>query len=133
MDLHVADRELLARFIFFESYFDTKKQRIKHNAFMPDQDLETSVSRIDALDEQQVWMIGVDVASESGRRLCARGDLSTEIVRKHRLNVVSQEPPPRHANIVGWPTEKSEQKLLAKELAASASLVVKPQIPLTDS
>jgi hypothetical protein len=34
--------------------------------------------------------------------------------------VIPQEPPPRHANIIGWPEEKSEQKQIAMELAAEA-------------
>lgn len=40
------------------------------------------------------------------------------------LQVVPDNTPRRHANITGWPTEKSKKMSLAQELAAAASLVL---------
>ncbi|HNW08195.1 MAG TPA: hypothetical protein PKZ55_03275 [Verrucomicrobiota bacterium] len=45
---------------------------------------------------------------------------------KARVTVAPSEPPPRHANIEGWPDEKSARKLIAIDLANAAQLVVKP-------
>ena len=51
-------------------------------------------------------------------------------VRAALLDVVAQEPPPRHANIVGWPRsqsdpelEKAKQKERAVLIAQHAELV----------
>jgi hypothetical protein len=55
----------------------------------------------------------------------ARGDIKVAQVRESQLDVLAAEPPPRHANLVGWPSEKSEQKLIAKQLAAGAILKLK--------
>jgi len=38
------------------------------------------------------------------------------------LDVDPDNNPPRHADIVGWPQEKSERMLIAQELAAKATL-----------
>ena len=48
------------------------------------------------------------------------------------LPVLASEPPPRHANIVGWPRhtdperQKADRKLLAMTIAASARLLLAP-------
>jgi hypothetical protein len=49
-----------------------------------------------------------------------RADISVAAVQKIGLQVTPHEPPPRHANIVNWPDEKSAQRLKAMELAADA-------------
>ena len=43
-------------------------------------------------------------------------------VRETGLTIDPDNDPPRHANILGWPEEKSEQKLIALELSESAKL-----------
>ena len=85
---------------------------------------EVSVFRIDRLSEKQVWTIGRDVVGGT-KNPKARGDIKAAKVRESQLDVLAAEPPPRHANLVGWPSEKSEQKLIAKQLAAGAILKVK--------
>ncbi len=37
----------------------------------------------------------------------------------------NNESPPRHADILGWPKEKDAQKLIAQELAAESTLVLR--------
>jgi hypothetical protein len=83
---------------------------------------ETSVFRISELLNAEIWDIGIRevVKEEQGKSLIGRADILTSIVTGNGLEVIPQEPPPRHANIIGWPEEKSEQKQIAMELAAEA-------------
>lgn len=120
----VQANELLARFIFSKQHFSRENNRVKHNAFLPTPEGETSVSRIDTLDENAVWTIGQEVASVRQQMLYGRGDIKASRVFSIGLNVVPTETPPHHANIVKWPAEKSEQKLRAMELAGAAKLVL---------
>ncbi len=124
--LSIAPEEPLARFIYSSSHFSRDNQRVKHNAFMPGTDGRTSVFQTKGLDEPATWAIGEEVGAKRSQTLRARGDIAAADVSKARLTVAPCEPPPRHANIEGWPAEKSAQKLIAIDLADAARLVVKP-------
>ena len=79
----------------------------------------------DRLGEEVIWAIGHDVAVERNQNLHARADISSNAVtQRPGLRTIRDEPPPRHRNIVGWPPDeqKEERKLLAVELAVSATL-----------
>ena len=87
---------------------------------------EVSVFRIDGLSETAIWEIGSDVASKRDRTLYARGDTKAFDVIKLGLEIRPNEPPPRHADLVGWPeNDKPRQKLIALQVAAVATLVLK--------
>lgn len=88
---------------------------------MPDPKLSLSVFRVFQLSENQIWKIGKDVGKQSGRPLYGRGGVKTFVVSKNKLQIKPDDNPPRHANIIGWSTEKSEQKSIAQELARRAS------------
>ena len=126
----IGDDEKLARYIFSARHFSREKLRVKAEAFMPSRG-EVSVFRIDGLDEEAIWEIGNDVALKREQTLYARGDTKANDIRniqdeEIRLDIVRDEPPPRHANIVGWPeNDKPRQKVLALQIAATASLVLK--------
>jgi len=56
--------------------------------------------------------------------------LTAAAVRSAQLDVLAEEPPPRHANIVGWPLfaddpdlQKAQQKERALILASRCALV----------
>ena len=129
----IGDDEKLARYIFSARHFSREKLRVKAEAFMPSRG-EVSVFRIDGLGENAIWEIGNDVARKRVQTLYARGDTRTNDIRSIRvddpmkttLDVVPHEPPPRHANIVGWPeNDKPRQKVLALQVAATAKLILK--------
>jgi hypothetical protein len=122
----VDDNEKLARYIFSTRHFSRQPTRVKMEAYMPSRG-EVSVFRINGLDQASIWEIGSDVAKKRERTLYARGDTNAEDVRKIGLNIRPDEPPPRHANIVDWPpdNEKPRQKVIALQLAAAATLVLK--------
>lgn len=113
--------EPITRYIFSSSHFSTQNNRVKHNAFMPSSG-EASVFRTDSLPEPEIWAIGQGISTQRGQQLHARGDLLTRDVLSLSLAVEPSEPPPRHANITGWPQGKDEMKLKAIELAGKATL-----------
>ena len=87
---------------------------------------EVSVFRIDGLRPTRIWEIGEEIAKKRTGTLYARGDIKAREVRHYSLDILPAEPPPRHANIIGWPeNDKPRQKLIALQLAAVATLVPK--------
>jgi len=82
-----------------------------------------SVYRTDTVDEGEIWEIGRKyVAEPQGKTIRARGDLLAEVILHVGLEVVPDPKPHKlHANIVGWPNEKNEQRMIAVELANAAT------------
>lgn len=122
----VNPEEYLARFILHKSHFSVINQRVKYSAFLPAPNGETSVFRISNLSNSEIWEIGDrEVAQNRSLSLLGRADISVFHVLNKNLKLIPDNCPPRHANIVNWPTEKSEQKLIAIELAESSQLHLK--------
>ena len=121
----VGANEILSRYIFSTRYFSRHTLRVKAEAYMPSRG-EVSVFRINGLDETAIWDIGCGIAKTRERTLYARGDTKAIEVRRLGLEILPREPPPCHANIVGWPEgDKPRQKLIALQVAAVASLVLR--------
>jgi len=120
----VDDKEMLARFICSRKHFSPDNNRVKQNAFLPDNDSTTSVTRHDGLNEVEIWQAG-EVA-RGDRTLYARGDVQAFVARCTDLDVEPHEPPPHHAHIVRWCEDKSANKLKAQHLADAATLVINP-------
>lgn len=117
------ENRLLGRFIFSKADFNRTQNLVKPRTFMPPPDLRLSVFDIDAPPVENIWIIGEDVASLRSQTLYARADIKTSCITEHGLSVVIDEPPLRHRTIEGWPVnQKEDQKLLAMQLAAMASL-----------
>jgi hypothetical protein len=123
---NIAAEEIVARYIFSSSHFSRDNNRVKHNAFMPAPDGKTSVFRTKGLERDAVWEIGEQVARGRSQPLHARADITAGEVAQAKVKVALSEPPPRHCNIEGWPTEKSAQKLIAIDLADAARLILRP-------
>jgi hypothetical protein len=124
----LTDEDPLARFILFESHYAATTNRVKRAAFEPPPDgIATSVFAIRSLPEATVWELGqVFVATPRERTLKARADVRVRDVREVLLQVALDNVPARHANIVGWPADKSAKMLCAQELAARATLKLAP-------
>lgn len=120
--------EVLARFILQRNWIRPSDNTVKHAAFMPNpHNGETSVFRIAGVIDQDVWQIGDrEVAASRGKPLLGRADIRALNVMAKDLQIVPDEPPPRHSNIVGWPDEKSKQLQIAVELAEEAQFHSKP-------
>ncbi|MFZ3136188.1 MAG: hypothetical protein WA126_02215 [Thermodesulfovibrionales bacterium] len=87
---------------------------------MPDRNGETSVFRTSEISANNIWNIGREVAKRRDKPLIGRADIITAVVVSNGLQAVPQEPPEKHANIIGWSSEKSEQKEVALILASEA-------------
>lgn len=122
-----ADEEPLARFLTSSSFFNAAM--VKPAAYMPNpKDGKTSVSRhgsepLDAL---------INIAKAHGlgaRRLHGVAICSARHVRDAQLEVLADEPPPRHANIAAWPVAadpeltKAQQKERALLIVQHARLL----------
>jgi hypothetical protein len=120
----VADHERLSRFLVFRRWFNPEGEYVKAAAFQPNQKLETSVFRTTDLNEATVWPLAdAAVLNREGALLHGRADIFAGQVRAMGLGVRAQEPPPRHADLIGWSSEKDAQKSRAQQLSAAAKLV----------
>jgi len=116
--------ELTARYLHQRDHFAPVSGRVKPRAFHPaPKDHKTSVFRISGLSENEIWRFGeVYVAAVVERKILARAEVSVGQVDGIGLRVETDEPPPRHANITGWASEKDQWMSQAQELAALATL-----------
>ena len=124
--------ERVSRMLFHASSFTASTRRVDFRAFEPprkgEHTQELSVSRTEGLAEADVWLhadlfVGSEVIARADFRLEA---INATAVNEFRLRLVPSEPPPRHANIEGWPpVENGEiRKQLAQQLRLNASPVV---------
>jgi|SRR3990172_8097138 len=118
--------ELLARFIFYGRYF-RDDNTVRPDAFIPHPYPNLSVTRHLDLSEEQLRNIGMSIAALQNKNLHGRADILTSVVTSLSLIVESDPTPnnPNHANISGWPPEKSAQKSIAQQIAASKPTTVK--------
>jgi len=113
--------ETLSRFILQSNWFSISENRVKYAAFLPNRNGETSVFRTSGIFNNEIWVIGErEVSTRRGKPIYGRADISVSNVIAKDLVVISSEPPERHANITGWPDERSKQRMIAIELAAEA-------------
>jgi hypothetical protein len=109
-----------------KNHFSSKNNVVKPGAFLPYPRTETSVFRTIDLPEERIWNLWKNYVDRGQKPLCGRADLQTRTVIDVKLRLVPDDVPPRHANIVGWPPEKDEQKAFAIALAEHSSLVLLP-------
>ena len=120
----VDSSETLSRFILQKNWYGTSDYSVKYAAFMPNpKNGKTSIFRISDICDEEIWDIGDrEVSVKRGKPILGRADVITFVVISSGLTVEPIEPPVRHANIAGWPDERSKQKLISLELAAEAQL-----------
>jgi hypothetical protein len=124
----VEDSELLARFVVFSKWIRKKDQTVKQDAFIPHPYPELSVNRHDGNRDKELSDVGRSVAEKRERTFYGWANVSAAAVRKTKLGVEAApiKVNPNHANIIGWPKEKNDQKSCALEMAAAASNLVRP-------
>jgi hypothetical protein len=107
-------QETLSRYIYSKNHFRISDHTAKYSAFLPPADRRLSVFKIAGLREDEIWQIGSDLRMQT---LLGRADIGTAVVYITGLEIESDNNPPRHCTIVGWPEESSAIKLKAIELA----------------
>ncbi len=119
---NVKKEERLTRYILEKNKYSIEKKRVKYNAFLPNKDGQTSVFRTSELTDNEIWEIGNnEVARKVEKQLLGRGDIKASNVYENSLKIDTEGEHLKHANIVNWPEEKSEQKLIAIEIADKAT------------
>ena len=122
----VSPSESLARYLTHKNHYSPLNNSVRPAAFQPPPNLRLSVFRIDGLMLKEVWEIGqvdvINAMTPPKKNLRGFADIKASAVYEKNLDVDPDNNPPRHADIVGWPQEKSERKLIAQELAARATL-----------
>ena len=123
----VDNEEDLARFLTSSSHFNSTT--VKPAAFLP-KDEETSVFRHGAEPRLQLWQIAEEnLKLPEGRKCHGAAIIKAYSVRTSRLDIIAEEPPPRHANIKGWPLlddpsmQRAKRREIAQELASNAVLL----------
>lgn len=118
----MATEENVARSIMSSSWVAKEKGRIKHNAYLPAPDDDTSVFRCTHLSAHEVRdLMSADRLTEHGAAVVQVG-----VIKEAGLQAVASEPPKRHVNIRGWPNspdpeeQKARRKEAAKVIAESA-------------
>lgn len=124
--ISISSIEILSRFIIRKSWIRSLNNTVKHDAFLP-KDGETSVFRIYGIAENEIWDIGEREVAATRGHILGRADITASIIRRNGLEAIPKEPPIRHAVIANWPSERSEQKLIAMELAAEAQLRIRQE------
>lgn len=128
-DSFVGDGERISRYLLQSGHYAVTKG-VRKSAFLPRDDGQLSVYRVDGLQENDIWDIGKRfVASPQNKRLHARSDFFASVIREKKLRIVPDaRPHPRHANIVDWPNEKQQRMQIALEIADVASLCMNPEL-----
>ena len=105
---------------------------VKRKLVEPNQQLELSVFRVHELGDAEVRGLGIGVVQRrrDANRLYGWAEFDEALVQSVSLTLHDDDDPPRHANIIGWPTDRDERKLVESELADKATPVqVNPPIP----
>ena len=114
--LPVNPEEILSRFLFGKGLRADKS--VRPEEFVPYPHEELSVIRQRNLTSEELSECGSYIASKRGRSLKGRADFLASAIPS-TLSVTPSEPPKNHANIVGWPSEKSIQLSQAQILSAA--------------
>lgn len=117
----VLSDEQLARFILHRSHL-RQDRTVKPDAFIPHPWPNLSVTRHSHLSETELWNIARNVAQQTAKVLHGRADVQASDFEQHALQVIAVPltENPNHANVSGWPLEKSAQKAIAQEIAQMA-------------
>lgn len=121
----VAPDERLSRYILQSNHIRKSDNTVKQDAFIPHPHEDLSVTRHLDLDQKAIWSIGEEVARQTGKNLYGRAENLAAAYLDQKLMVISAPITgnPNHANVIGWPADKSMQKMIAIEIAAKSRYV----------
>lgn len=111
-----------ARFIRHRNQYNADLKRPTFRAFLPAPTLELSVFDIDKLNKKKILEIG---DKNIRAHFYGFAILHADVISDQNLTVSKDNNPKGHANIVGWPVDKSDTKLIAMELAKRSELILK--------
>lgn len=124
----LTDAEEVARFLTSSSWFAATTGRVKHQAFLPAPDNDTSVIRIADRTAAALW--GDARTNLQGHRFHGAGVVRVGVVRENELDTVADEPPPFHANLRGWALDADPECQKAKRKATAISIAEEARLIL---
>lgn len=115
------ENERVSRFIFDEKHLRTKSQA----AFRPNKELKFSIYRTTKLQEHKIWGIGNEyVAYAVGKPIIGRADISASAYYESALHFdPNGKPHTRHADVLGWNTNKPDDLERRMRLAMTAQWI----------
>ena len=126
--MSVSPSEKLTRFIRYSNQFSHVNNVVKYRAFiLPRNSSNLSMFRISfpqQLSESDIWQIGHEQVQGTGNPIKARADILANAIYNNNLEVISDEPPPRHANITPFPVDNKVRQSIARKLAVVSELVM---------
>ena len=108
--------EILSHYLFRKEL--RPDDTVKPEAVIPYPHEALSATRHEELTNEDIWDSGRVIAAMQGRTLMGRADFKPGDMPKG-LNAIPDEPPRNHANIIGWPSERSAQMAQALLLAGA--------------
>ncbi len=101
-----------------------EKNRLNHSVIWPDENEEyiTSVYRIENLNNTEVWDLG---DTNVNNPVLARLDVSANTIFNFKLDFDPDDTPPRHANIINWPKDRSEYRSVAQQITANSKHIMR--------
>jgi len=135
LGVEILESETLARFLLQSDDFSKAHMRVKPRAFMPmfndkRNQWETSVTRTMSLSHLEIHVIGGEVAIERQKSYYGFASTQNSAVNQADLHSAPDEPPPRHALILGWSTDidkymrKAANQSKALALASDSNLIL---------
>ena len=107
---------------------------VKPKLFAPNRQLALSVFRVHQFGDEEVEKLGTDVVRSrpDANRLYGWAEFDEDAVQSVALTMDKDDDPPRHANIIGWPTDPVRRKLVQRRLANKATpFLVTPPIDVS--
>lgn len=111
----ISPTEILSRFVTSKQHYRPSNNTIKWNAFMPNKGRQTSVFRTSGISDGDIWSLG---DRHIQKQILGRGDIVASKVTDKGLEVVPDDNPERHANILGWADydDRSKNISIAQQL-----------------
>jgi len=107
------------------SDYTASTERPRYSAYMPPANGRKSVYRTDMLSEAAIRAIADEFVVPHRGQAKGHAHQSAAIVMAQGLAFDPDGVPhPRHANIVGWTSERAKNRLKAENIAASATAVL---------
>ena len=126
--MKVSQGEKLTRFIRYSNQFSSVNNVVRYRAFIPPRNSPNlSVFRISLpqqLSDHAVWEIGQEHVQGTENKIKARADILASAVYQNNLEVIPDEPPPRHANITPFPVDNKAKQSIARKLATVSELII---------
>lgn len=121
---NIPGNEIFSRYILSSRWYRNSDQTIRPDAFIPFPHPDLSVTRHKDVSKARLWELGQTVALKTNKTLHGRTDFEASLCFQKGLDANNDVPPQNHVNISDWPKDKSEQKMIAIEIAKESSRLI---------